>query len=146
MATRAGVRRDFQVQEQRRLRGARLLRNGVPQSEISTAGWGYIGTWSAVGHSNWRQKGGLDAKSRLGAEDLEEDRARAEALGYETALWTVWRVAHLIEEECGSRLACLAGLAHSAAGGMNLSASHWARLGAERREDPGGGSGRAVRR
>ena len=24
-----------------------------------------------------------------------------EALGYETGLWTSWRVAHLIEQECG---------------------------------------------
>jgi len=24
-----------------------------------------------------------------------------EALGYETSLWTAWRVAHLIEQECG---------------------------------------------
>src|SRR6266513_2813158 len=26
-----------------------------------------------------------------------------QALGYETSLWTSWRVAHLIEEECGVR-------------------------------------------
>jgi len=42
---------------------------------------------------------------RLRPEDLrriEKGLKRGpEALGYETSLWTSWRVAHLIEHECG---------------------------------------------
>src|SRR5204862_264715 len=46
-------------------------------------------------------------KPRLRPEDLrriERGLKRGpQALGYETSLWTSWRVAHLIEEECGVR-------------------------------------------
>ena len=44
-------------------------------------------------------------RARLRPEDLwriEKGLKRGpEALGYETSLWTAWRVAHLIEKECG---------------------------------------------
>ena len=46
-------------------------------------------------------------RPRLSAEDLKKIqrglKRGPEALGYETRLWTAWRVAHLIEEECGVR-------------------------------------------
>jgi transposase len=46
-------------------------------------------------------------RPRLSAEDLKKIqrglKRGPEALGYETGLWTAWRVAHLIEEECGVR-------------------------------------------
>ncbi|HYL93494.1 MAG TPA: winged helix-turn-helix domain-containing protein [Alphaproteobacteria bacterium] len=52
-----------------------------------------------------RQAGRAGRKPRLGAEDLrriERGLKRGpQALGYETSLWTSWRVTHLIEQECG---------------------------------------------
>jgi transposase len=54
-----------------------------------------------------RKAGRAGRKPRLGAEDLQKIerglKRGPEALGYETGLWTAWRVAHLIEEECGVR-------------------------------------------
>jgi transposase len=50
-----------------------------------------------------RKAGRAGRKSRLQAADLrrlaELLRRGPEALGYETPLWTCWRVAHLIESE-----------------------------------------------
>jgi len=54
-----------------------------------------------------RKAGRAGRKPRLRAEDLQKLerglKRGPEALGYETGLWTGWRVAHLIEEECGVR-------------------------------------------
>ena len=54
-----------------------------------------------------RKAGRAGRKPRLSAEDLQKIerglKRGPEALGYETGLWTAWRVAHLIEEECGIR-------------------------------------------
>ena len=48
---------------------------------------------------------GSGRKPRLTADDIERIKAALkrgpEALGYETGLWTAWRVADLIERECG---------------------------------------------
>ncbi len=52
-----------------------------------------------------KQAGHAGRKARLRPEDLrriESGLKRGpQALGYETSLWTSWRVAHLIEQECG---------------------------------------------
>jgi transposase len=52
-----------------------------------------------------KQAGHAGRKARLRPEDLrriERGLKRGpQALGYETGLWTSWRVAHLIEQECG---------------------------------------------
>jgi transposase len=52
-----------------------------------------------------KQAGRAGRKARLGPEDLRRIerglKRGAQALGYETGLWTSWRVAHLIEQECG---------------------------------------------
>jgi transposase len=52
-----------------------------------------------------KQAGRAGRKARLRSEDLrriERGLKRGpQALGYETSLWTPWRVAHLIEQECG---------------------------------------------
>jgi len=112
MGNPAGVRRDFQALEQRRLRGARLLGNGVPQSEVARQVEVHrqsVSRWAqqleVAGLSSLRKAGRAGRKPRLGGEDrkkIERGLKRGpEALGYETGLWTAWRVAHLIEEECG---------------------------------------------
>ena len=114
MGNPAGVRRDFQALEERRLRGARLLKSGIPQSEVarqvqvhrqSVSRWAQL--LEAGGLSGLKRAGRAGRKPRLSVEDLKKIQRGlergAEALGYETGLWTAWRVAHLIEEECGVR-------------------------------------------
>ena len=112
MGNLAGVQRDFQALEQRRLQAARLLKAGVAQSEVARQ----VGA-HRQSVSRWAQQleqGGLRAlkkagragrRPRLHADDLrriEKSLKRGpEVLGYETGLWTSWRVAHLIEHECG---------------------------------------------
>lgn len=114
MGNPAGVRRDFDKLERRRRQAAELLRQGVHQAEIARR----VGV-HRQSVSRWAQqlkRGGLRAlkktgragrKPRLRPEDLrriERGLKRGpEALGYETGLWTAWRVAHLIEQECGVR-------------------------------------------
>jgi transposase len=111
MGNPAGVRRDFEDLEGRRLKGAKLLREGVHQAEVARQ----VGV-HRQSVSRWArqlQRGGLRAlkkagragrKPRLRPEDLRRIerglRRGPEALGYETSLWTAWRVAHLIEQEC----------------------------------------------
>src|ERR1700674_2281612 len=114
MGNPAGVRRDFPALEQRRLRAARLLQKGVHQSEVP----GRIGAhrqsvsrWAqqleAAGLPGFRKAGRASRKPRLSPGDLPKIErglnSGPQALGYETGLWTAWRVAHLIEQECGVR-------------------------------------------
>jgi transposase len=112
MGNPAGVRRDFKALEKRRREAAELLRQGVHQAEVARR----VGV-HRQSVSRWAQKlqqGGLRAlkkagsagrKPRLRPEDLrriERGLKRGpQALGYETSLWTSWRVAHLIEHKCG---------------------------------------------
>jgi transposase len=112
MGNRAGVRRDFEELEERRLRAAQLLREGVPQAEVARQVGAHrqsVSRWAAQ-----LKSGGLRAlkkaehagrRARLRPEDLrriEKGLKRGPgALGYKTSLWTAWRVAHLIEKECG---------------------------------------------
>src|ERR1017187_4768533 len=114
MGNPASVRRDFQALEQRRLQAARLLKSGVHQSEVARQVGAHrqsVSRWAQqleeAGVSGLRKAGRAGRKPRLGAEDLEKIehglKRGPEALGYETSLWTAWRGAHLIDEECGVR-------------------------------------------
>jgi transposase len=114
MGNPAGVRRDFQALEQRRLRAARLLKHGVHQSEVARRVGAHrqsVSRWAqqleVSGFPGLRKAERAGRKPRLRAEDLQKIerglKRGPEALGYETGLWTAWRVAHLIEEECGVR-------------------------------------------
>jgi len=90
------------------------LKKGVHQSEVARRVGVHrqsVSRWAqqleAAGLSGLKKAGRAGRKPRLSAEDLnkiEQGLKRGpEALGYETSLWTAWRVAHLIEEECGVR-------------------------------------------
>jgi transposase len=114
MGNAAGVRRDFQALEQRRLRAARLLKKGVHQSEVARQVGAHrqsVSRWAqqleAAGVSGLRKAGRAGRKPRLRVEDLQKIerglKRGPEALGYETSLWTARRVAHLMEEECRVR-------------------------------------------
>ena len=112
MGNPAGVRRDFEELEERRLRAAQLLREGVHQAEVARQVGVHrqsVSRWAAQlqqgGMRALKKTGHAGRRARLRPEDLrriEKGLKRGpEALGYETSLWTAWRVAHLIEQECG---------------------------------------------
>ena len=112
MGNPAGVRRNFEALEQRRMEAARLLQKGYSQSEVARR----VGA-HRQSVSQWArqlQQGGRRAlkkaeragrKPRLSAQDLRHIerglRRGPQALGYETNLWTSSRVAQLIVQECG---------------------------------------------
>src|SRR5438270_3640634 len=112
MGNPAGVRRDFQALEQRRLVGAGLLQQGVPQAEVARRVGVHrqsVSRWAQQlqrgGQRALKKAGRAGRRARLCPEDLrriERGLKRGpQALGYETSLWTSWRVADLIERECG---------------------------------------------
>ena len=108
----AGVKRDRIRLEQRRLKAAKLLKRGVPEAEVARR----VGVHRQSVNRWARQleQGGREALKRTPragrpAKLTSADRQRIvhglkrgpEALGYRTSLWTAWRVADLIERECG---------------------------------------------
>src|SRR5215813_12932994 len=112
MGNPAGVRRDFEKLEQRRLEAAELLRQGLHQAEVARRVGVHrqsVSRWAEElergGKRALRKAGRAGRRPHLHAEDLrriEKGLKRGpEALGYETSLWTSWRVAHLIEHEGG---------------------------------------------
>ena len=114
MGNAKGVRRDFEKLEQRRMQAAGLLRQGIPQAEVARRVGVHrqsVSRWAQQlgegGRPALKQAGRAGRKPRLDAAGLrrvERGLQRGpEALGYETSLWSAWRVAHLIEEECGVR-------------------------------------------
>ncbi len=114
MGNPAGVRRDFAGLERRRMEAARLLRQGVSQSEVarrlgvhrqSVIRWAR--QLAQLGVAGLKKAGRAGRKPRLGAAQLraiERGLKRGpEALGYSTGLWTAARVRQLIEYETGVR-------------------------------------------
>jgi transposase len=112
MGNPKGVRRDFEALERRRLQAVRLLDHGLSESEVARrlkVSHTSVNRWARVlaqqGSKGLKQAGRAGRKPRLSAEDLkrlEQGLLKGpEALGYETPLWTLWRVRHLIEQEFG---------------------------------------------
>jgi transposase len=112
MGNPAGVRRDFDALEQRRRAGAEMLRQGVPQAEVarrvgvcrqSVSRW--AGQLKQGGVRALKKAATKGRKPRLARDDLRHIerglKQGPQALGYESSLWTSWRVAHLIEHLCG---------------------------------------------
>ena len=112
MGNPAGVRRDFKALEHRRLQAAKLLEQGVHEAEVarrvgvhrqSVNRWAR--QWVRSGRAGLRAAGRAGRKPKL----TEANRTRLrealkrgpEAFGYETGLWTIDRVAALIEQTCG---------------------------------------------
>ena len=111
MGNPAGVRRDFEKLEQRRLEAAELLRQGIHQAEVARQVGVHrqsVSRWAQeLEHGGKRalgKAGRAGRRPRLHPEDLRRIKKGLkrgpEALGYETNLWTSWRVADLIEREC----------------------------------------------
>lgn len=112
MGNPAGVKRDFDALERRRFESFRLLRKGLSEAEVARQLGVHrqsVNRWATQieeqGRDGLRKAGRAGRKSRLSDADLkrlESGLKRGpEALGYETNLWTLERVAELIERDCG---------------------------------------------
>src|SRR6202171_3396847 len=108
----AGVGRDFAALERRRMRAAKLLAQGLSQSEVARRVGAHrqsVSKWAAElqakGRAGLKKAGRAGRKPRLSAEQINQIerglKRGPQALGYETSLWTANRVVHLIEQECG---------------------------------------------
>ena len=114
MGNPAGVKRDFEALERRRQKGARLLARGLSQSEVARrlgVGHQTVNCWAKTlaqqGQAGLKKAGRAGRKPRLSEKELKRLEGGLlqgpEALGYETPLWTLGRVRHLIEQEFGVR-------------------------------------------
>ena len=112
MGNPAGVKRNFEALEKRRLQAARLLKRGIHEAEVARRVGAHrqsVNRWAKQleesGIAGLKKAGRAGRKPRLSEKELENIRDALErgpeALGYETGLWTAWRVADLIERECG---------------------------------------------
>lgn len=107
----AGVRRDFEALEARRLEAVRLLKKGkLNQSQIARelkVRRQTVSRWAAElregGQAAVKKAGRSGRRPQLESGDLqwlaELLKRVPEALGYQTPLWTCWRMAHLIKSE-----------------------------------------------
>jgi transposase len=112
MGNPAGVKRDFDALELRRMEAAKLLKEGMSEAEVARRVGVHrqsVNRWAAQlsesGRRGLRKASRAGRKPRLSQSDLKRIerglKRGPEALGYETSLWTSWRVGHLIEQECG---------------------------------------------
>ena len=114
MGNPAGVRRDFEGLEARRMEAARLLRQGVSQSEVarrlgvhrqSVIRWAR--QLAQSGRVGLKKAGRAGRKPRLSGDHLKQLQQALkrgpEASGYASGVWTTSRVRALIEEQCGVR-------------------------------------------
>lgn len=112
MGNPAGVKRDFEALERRRLQAAKLLKKGWSQAEVAREVGVHrqsVSRWAQqlaeAGRVGLKKAGRAGRKPRLSPADLrriERTLQRGpEALGYATSLWTTQRVQKLIEQECG---------------------------------------------
>src|SRR5216683_7430188 len=114
MGNAAGVRRDFEGLERRRMEAAQLLKQGVSQSEVarrlgvhrqSVIRWAR--QLAQSGRAGLKQAGRAGRKPKLSASQLRKiERALKrgpETLGYASGLWTAGRVRELIEDQCAVR-------------------------------------------
>ncbi len=108
----AGVRLDRVKLERRRLQAARLLEQGLSEAEVarrvgvhrqSVNRWAK--QWVEGGRPALKRAPRAGRPPQLSAADRQRIvqglKRGPEALGYRTSLWTAWRVADLIERECG---------------------------------------------
>jgi transposase len=114
MGNPAGVRRDFAALEERRLEAARLLRQGLSQSQVarqvgvhrqSVSRWARELEQSGVRGLRQAKRSGRPPKlSPTQLRDLERALKRGpEAFGFVNGLWTAGRVRDLIEYRTGVR-------------------------------------------
>lgn len=112
MGNPAGVKRDFEALESRRFSAFRLLKKGLSEAEVARQVGVHrqsVNRWAKQieeqGREGLKKAGRAGRKSRLSEADLKRIerglKRGPQALGYETNLWTLERVAELIERDCG---------------------------------------------
>jgi transposase len=112
MGNPAGVRRDFDALEERRLKAAKLFKQGVAQAEIARQLGVHrqsVYRWQLAlqreGRAGLKKAGRAGRKPKLSEMELRQVerilKAGAEESGYETGLWTIRRVAEVIERNFG---------------------------------------------
>jgi transposase len=108
----AGVKRDRVELERRRMQAARLLEKGVSEAEVARRVGAHrqsVNRWAQqlakAGRRALKRAPRTGRPPQLSAADRQRIvqglKRGPEALGYRTGLWTAWRVADLIERECG---------------------------------------------
>jgi len=106
--------RDHAAMEKRRLQAAKLFTKDYAASEVARrlgvarqVAYRWKDTWEQGGRSALASKGPAGPKSKLTAEQTQQVTqallAGPAAVGYKTALWTLPRVAGLIEDLTGVR-------------------------------------------
>jgi len=114
MGNPAGVRRDFDALEERRMKAAKLLREGLSEAEVARRVGAHrqsVNRWARdlkeSGLRGLKKAGRAGRRPKLAPLDLgriERGLKRGpEALGYEAGLWTTGRVGELILLETGVR-------------------------------------------
>jgi transposase len=104
--------RDFKALERRRMRAMRLFQKGESQADVArrlgvsrTTALRWERAWDREGVQGLRAAGRAGRKPRLTGEQREQiEQALLEgptALGYETELWTLPRIAEVIERITG---------------------------------------------
>lgn len=112
MGNPKGVKRNFDALERRRFQALDLLRGGFHQSEVARrvkVCSQTVSRWAAQvaaqGEQSLKKAGRAGRKPLLSAGQQQRLvqllQKGPQRLGYETPLWTCWRVAHLIEKEFG---------------------------------------------
>jgi transposase len=110
----AGVRRNFEALERRRMEAAQLLKQGMGQSEVarrlgvhrqSVIRWAR--QLAESGRVGLKKAGRAGRKPRLSGAQLKQIenalKRGPEARGYASGRWTASRVRELIEDQCGVR-------------------------------------------
>lgn len=107
-----GCVRDFEAMKQRRLRAARMFERGATQAEVARtfgvsrqAAMLWQRAWKRAGKKGLEGAGRAGRKPRLGVAHRRQVeralRAGPQAHGYRTELWTLPRIATVIERETG---------------------------------------------
>jgi len=112
MDRKGRVRRDYDELENRRRNAAQLFRDGKRQAEVarrlgvsrqSVSRW--FQAWKKSGARALRRTGSPGRNCRLNAAQLKRVEKTllkgAQANGFNSNLWTLWRVARVIEQETG---------------------------------------------
>lgn len=112
MGNPAGVKRNFEALEKRRLKAFKLLKKGLAQAEVarrlgvhrqSVSRWARL--IDAKGQAALRKAARAGRRPRLSSDQKEQIKAALlqgpQAHGYATTLWTIGRVASLIKQQTG---------------------------------------------
>ena len=114
MGNPAGVQRDFDALESRRFRACDLLKKGLSEAEVGRQVGVHrqsVNRWAkqieGAGRAGLKKAARAGRRPRLSEADLRRIESGLKrgpgGLGYETSLWTLRRVAELIEKSCGVR-------------------------------------------